>query len=284
MMPENSLHLASGHWSATIWPGFGANTVRLRYKEQDILRWPAHAGELREAPHLYGMPLLVPPNRVEDGAFAFDGRTYRLERNEPRHGNHIHGFMADAPFTVAHTSGKEAVLQYENRGERYPFAFRMTVAVSLDDRGFRQEIVIANTADSEMPVMLGVHTAFVEPATFAVPIGRRWETNDRHLPTGALLELTAREREYRLGCRTGGEAISGFYTAIGQQARIGDFSYCMSGNFTQWVLFNGGGNKGYLCVEPQSGPVNGLNSPDGYIRLKRGESARFWTAVSREGE
>ncbi|OXS55369.1 hypothetical protein B1A99_24215 [Cohnella sp. CIP 111063] len=280
----NSLHLAAGHWRATMWPGFGANTVRLRYKEQDILRCPTHARELREAPHLYGMPLLVPPNRVENGAFAFDGRTYRLQQNELQHGNHIHGFMADAPFRVVCASGNKAVCEYENRGERYPFAFRMTVAVSLDGRGFRQEIVIANTADSDMPVMLGIHTAFVEPATFCVPIGRRWETDGRHLPTGVLLELNAREREYRQGCRTGGEPISGFYTAIGQQARIGDFSYCMSNNFTQWVLFNGGGGKGFLCVEPQSGPVNGLNSPDGYIRLKKGESVRFWTSVSREGE
>ena len=284
MIPENSLHLASGHWSATIWPGFGANTVRLRYKEQDILRWPVHVRELREAPHLYGMPLLVPPNRVEDGEFAFDGRTYQLQRNEPRYGNHIHGLMADAPFTVVRGSGNEVVCEYENRGERYPFAFRMTVVVSLDGRGFRQEIIIANTAESDMPVMLGIHTAFVEPATFCVPIGRRWETDSRHLPTGVLLELNAREREYRHGCRTGDEPISGFYTAIGQRARIGDFSYRMSDNFTQWVLFNGGGGKGFLCVEPQSGPVNGLNCTDGYIRLKKGESARFWTAVSREGE
>lgn len=282
-MLDNGLHLASGRWRATVLPGFGANTVRLRYMDQDILRYPDRMEQLRGNPHVYGMPLLIPPNRVKDGTFGFDGRTYRLEINEPRYANHIHGGMADAPFTVVRASGREAVCEYENRGERYPFPFRMTVSAAVNDDGFRQEIVILNTGDTDMPVVLGIHTTFIEPDSFRVPIGQRWETNDRYLPTGRMLELTEREREYREGCLTGGEPISGFYTASGQRAIIGDFGYCASDHFTQWVLFNGGGGKGFLCVEPQSGPVNGLNRTDGYLRLPRGESARFWIAVSREG-
>ncbi|QMV41299.1 aldose 1-epimerase [Cohnella cholangitidis] len=282
-MLENGLHLASGHWRATVLPGFGANTVRLRYKDQEILRCPDRIEHLMANPHVYGMPLLFPPNRVEDGTFDFDGRTYRLEINEPKNSNHIHGGMADAPFTIVRASGNEAVCEYENRGERYPFPFRMTVSASLNEDGFRQEIAILNSGDTDMPVMLGIHTTFAEPSSFRVPIGQRWATNDRHLPTGRMLELTEREREYREGCRTGGEPISGYYTATEQEAKIGGFSYCTSDHFTQWVLFNGGGGKGFLCVEPQSGPVNGLNRSDGYLRLKIGESARFWTAVSREG-
>lgn len=283
-MLEHSVQLTYRDWSAVFLPSFGANTVRLRHGDKDLLRFPETMEQLRAAPYLYGMPLLMPPNRTEDGTFAFDGRAYRLPINEPRHRNHIHGFMADAPFLVKRLSESQVTCVYENNGERYPFRFRMTVTSKLDEQGFSQQIEIANRSNADLPVMLGFHTAFLEPETFSVPIGMRWETNERHIPTGRLLKLTELEREFRLGCRPRGLPISGFYTAAGQLARIGDYGYRVSDNFTQWVLFNGGGDQGYLCIEPQSGPVNGLNRPDGCIRLKQGESAQFWTAIFRGGE
>lgn len=283
-MLEHSVHLTYGDWTAVIIPSFGANTVRLRHGDKDLLRFPETMEELRTAPYLFGMPLLMPPNRTEDGMFTFDGRAYRLPINEPRHRNHIHGFMADAPFRVKRLSESQMTSFYENNGERYPFRFRMTVTSKLEKQGFFQQVDIANRSNADIPVMLGFHTAFLEPETFSVPIGKRWETNERHIPTGRLLELTEKERELRQGCRPGGLSISGFYTAAGHLARIGEYVYRTSDNFTQWVLFNGGGDQGYLCVEPQSGPVNGLNRPNGCIRLKKGESVQFWTAISRGGE
>ncbi|MFC4597194.1 aldose 1-epimerase [Cohnella hongkongensis] len=283
-MIGSSVQLQYRDWSAVVLPEFGANAIRLRDRDRDVLRAPDSAEQLREAPCLYGTPILMPPNRVEDGTFTFDGALYRLEINEPRHRNHIHGFLADAPFAVAALSDRQIVCVHENDGGRYPFPFRMTVAFSLGEEGFRQQIEILNTSSADIPVMLGLHTAFAEPATFSVPIGQRWETSDRHIPTGKLLELDEREREFVRGGIPGGAPISGFYTAAGHTARIGDYCYRVSERFTQWVLYNGGGDRGFLCVEPQSGPVNGLNRPDGYIRLKKKESVRFWTVISRGGE
>ncbi|XID90643.1 aldose 1-epimerase [Paenibacillaceae bacterium WGS1546] len=283
-MIGRSVHLQCRDWSAVVLPEFGANAVRLRYKDRDVLHTPVNAEQLRREPWLYGTPLLMPPNRVEDGTFSFDGETYRLEINEPRHRNHIHGFLATAPFAVEELSGNRVVCVHENKGGRYPFPFRMTVISSLGEEGFLQQIELHNPSNADIPVMLGLHTAFAEPETFSVPIGRRWETSDRHIPTGKLLELDERERGYVRGSRSIGVAISGFYTAAGHTAHIGDYRYRVSEMFTQWVLYNGGGGKGFLCIEPQSGPVNGLNRPDGYIRLKKKESVRFWAAISRGGE
>ena len=58
--------------------------------------------------------------------------------------------------------------------------------------------------------------------------------------------------------------------------------YEASKEFDHWILFNGGGNKGLLCVEPQLGAVNGLNKPDGHRVMKPGEVLTLWTKITCE--
>lgn len=286
-MFEGAVYLNNREWSAVILPDVGANTVRLRHKEHDLLRFPENKEQLAQSPYLYGMPIILPPNRIENGAFHFDGKAYQLEINESLNGNHIHGFFAEAPFEVVSLSSNQLTCVYENRGERYPFWLDLLFTVTLHEKGIVHQLEIVNRADGDIPVAAGFHTTFAEPETFSVPIGKRWETNARHIPTGTMLELSGQEQQYVRGCRPHGLSISGFYTAAGHEAQIGEYRYRTSDNFSQWVLFNGGGNKRFLCVEPQSGPVNSLNRPDGYIRLKRKASLRFWTtisSISRGGE
>lgn len=279
-MFENSIRLKYLGWEADILPSFGANTISLKNHDSSILRSPQSMEDLIGSPYLYGMPLLFPPNRIEGGKFQFEGKTYNLDINEPLKNNHIHGLMFDAPFSVIHLDYNRVRCVYENKGERYPFAFKMYITYTLDEKGFTQEIDIENTSDTAMPVLLALHTSFCEPETFSVPLGKRWETNENYIPTGNLLNITAEEQEYILGCSPKDKKISGFFTAAGNTARIGDYFYRISKNFTQWILFNNNGNKGFLCVEPQSGPVNGLNIPHGYIRLKTGETVKFWTNIN----
>ena len=52
-------------------------------------------------------------------------------------------------------------------------------------------------------------------------------------------------------------------------------------NFDHWIFFNGLGESGYLCVEPQSGKVNGLNIDGGHTRLAAGEKIKFETRITK---
>lgn len=279
-MFTDSVKIRYEDWEAEILPSFGANVIRLKKNGNDILRSPENGEELKKSPYLYGIPLLFPPNRTKNGEFVFGEGLYRLPINEPSRGNHLHGLLFDAPFTVIEGSSRKVKCVYENRGERYPFCFRMTIGCMLDGNGFTQEVLIENTGDGPMPVQLAFHTTFKEPEEFHLPIGKRWETDDNFIPTGKLGELNRQELEYCNGCNPRGKTISGFYTAEGNRAVVGDFIYTVSENFTQWILFNAGGDKGFLCIEPQSGPVNGLNMPEGHICLGKGERVNFSTNLS----
>lgn len=280
-MIGNFVEIKNKNWIARILPSFGTNVISLKDGNTDILRTPKSTEELSLSPYLYGMPLLFPGNRVENGEFVFEGKKYCLPINEPERGNHIHGLLFDAPFTVTKLLNNKVECVYENKDERYPFPFKMTITYTITDDGLFQNIVIKNTGETSMPVHLVLHTTFIAPKRFCVPIGKRWEVDERYIPTGNLLELTPGELLYRDGCNPKEKAISGFFVADKNHAIIGDYVYRVSNNYTQWILFNGGGDKGFLCVEPQTGPVNGLNMKNGYICLEKHKEVCFSSSITR---
>lgn len=276
------IELEAGLWKAKVLPSCGANLAELFYDNRMILRPPADLAQLRQSPYLYGNPFLLPPNRTRDGRFTFEGRVYELPINEEANHNHIHGQMHDAEFSVEDSTQRELWCRYENKGERYPFPFTVVFHYELSENGLLLEIRVRNDGEGRMPLLIGFHTTFAEPETFAVPVGKRWERDERFLPTGELIELGEREKRIRNGRYGSGEPLSGYYTAKGHRARVGEFFMETSEKFGQWVLFNGGGKDGYLCVEPQSGPVNGLNMPGMYQALEKGEMEEYWIRFHRK--
>lgn len=277
------IELGRGDWTAAIDPERGAQVLRLRHRGRPVLREPE--APLMAEPVLYGMPFLFPPNRVADGRFRFDGKTYELPLTEPARHNHIHGLFTGAAFAVAEGGPSHLTAVLENSGEYFPFPCRVTMRDRLEENGFRRETEIENTGAADMPVQVGFHTAFAAPGDFLAPIAQRWETDGRYLPTGRLLPLDSGERDIAAGRGPRGVRVSGFYTAqaggAGRLARIGEFCYQVSEEFTDWVLFAREGES-WICVEPQSGPVNQLNDP-GCRRLSPGESLCLWQRITVEG-
>lgn len=276
------IFIQKGNWQAHIAPAFGMNVISLRHQGEKILREPASFEALAASPYLHGIPLLLPANRTKGGLFCFEGREYRLPLNEPAFGNHLHGLMFDAPFTPVETAEDHITAIYENEGERYPFPFRMTVCDSLTDIGFSRRVIIENTGRGPMPYTLAFHTTFAEPDTFSVPVGERFICDENHIPTGEMAPLTEAQQLYRAGSAARGQAVSGFYKAQAHTAHIGPYLFSVSENFDEWVLYNAGGDKGFLCIEPQCGEVNGLNRPQGHRVLAPGSTDAFSLSITKE--
>lgn len=249
-----------GKWSAVIAPECGSNVIGLAYDGKEILRAPESLTQLRERPCLYGMPLLLPANRLADACFSFEGKSYTLPMNEPAFQNHIHGLLRDAPFCVAEKTESSVTTRLENTGEYYPFPFVITIRDSLSKGGFLRRLTLENTGSHPLPYTLGFHTAFAEPAWFRVPLAARCEMDGRYLPTGTMLPLTPQQRAFCDGMHPDGSKLSGVYRSAGSAMQIGQFTVTVSEQFDHWVLFNGSGDEGYLCIEPQCGGVNGLNT------------------------
>ena len=279
MFDFETLTLRCGNWQAEIAPQMGMNTVLLTCEGRHVLRSPDCWKTLEEGTCVYGTPILMPPNRTAGGRFTFDGKTWQLPINEPVFNNHLHGQVHCQNFTVTEATDTMVSAVYENKGETFPYPYKMEVVCRITEEGYLQEFLITNTGTADMPVAFGLHTVFAAPETIQVPIDKRWVVNDCYIPTGELEELSQEAKTYLDGTDPNGKEVRGFYTSCGYEARVGKFCYRVTDNFNQWVLWNGAPDSGFCAVEPMCGAVNALNSGEGLLRLNPGETVRFATSI-----
>ena len=165
-----------------------------------------------------------------------------------------------------------------NKGDLYPFSFELEITDTLTENGLTRALTLKNTGSEPMPYTLGFHMTFREPESFCVAVKDRYAVDAAYIPTGELLPLTPVQRAYRQGFSPDGSKISGIYRSCGQTARIGRFTMTVSEQFDHWVLFNGNGKEGYLCIEPQCGAVNGLNNGKHRV-LQPGDEEEFYLHI-----
>ncbi len=81
--------------------------------------------------------LLIPfPNRIANGGYEFEGKTYQLPLNKPDEGNAIHGFISDKPFVLKRSEavGADYELEFcytQSAIDGYPFQFEVVVIYKL---------------------------------------------------------------------------------------------------------------------------------------------------------
>ncbi len=268
------IFLTCGEWSATLLPEYGMNTVSLRHMGHTILREPARDGDFTAEMLLHGIPVLLPANRTAGASFEFEDVKYTLPMNEPERGNHLHGSLYCAPFEILDVTDNTVTSRIVNRGEHYPFDFTLTFTDTLTGSGYLRRCVITNDGDKNMPYTFALHSTFNEPREFTVPVGERHEWDENYIPTGEVHSLDEYEKTMLTGCCPAGHLISAPYTSAGNTATIDGYRLTVSDNFDFWVFYNGEGHEGYLCIEPQCGAVNGLNSGR-HRTLAPGKSEEF---------
>jgi galactose mutarotase-like enzyme len=78
------------------------------------------------------------------------------------------------------------------------------------------------------------------------------------------------------------QKVTGCYAMSGRTVLLDDTVFSVSDTYDHWVMFNGDGKQDFLCVEPQSGQVNGLNIPGGCRELAAGEEDVFRFTLSKK--
>ncbi len=291
---------SKGEYEAMLVPSVGANLIRLAHKglSVEILRTPA-ADEIetfRGRPHVFGLPVLFPPNRIGDGCYTFEGRTYRFPITIAKERNYHHGNLKSQPFAVskAWENDEEVFIEcryYANAASDavfrdFPHEFKCKMIFRLTAEGLEQETVFFNRSDRNMPVGVGFHTPLMVPFAGGEPgdyvmraaVGRQVELDERNLPTGRLLPLSERFAQLREGGLqvTGCAPIEAGFTvreievdgrpfrgATVENRRMGVRTfYEADGATTYWTIWNNGGQVPYCCPEPQSWTTDAPNAPD----------------------
>lgn len=215
---EAAVTLSFAQYRAMLVPEIGANLISFRDVERGLhfLRTPpAHDMQQfkQSAPCVNGIPVLFPPNRYEDGTFTFQHHRYQFPINEAKTHTHLHGLLHSVPWRVVGTGTLPEQVYVDvaqnvdanHPAYRYfphPFTFVIRYALSME--GLQQSVYVQNTGPHAMPFMLGFHTTLNVPFasggdgadySFTATIGKRWELNDRQLPTGLHQTLSTREHQ-----------------------------------------------------------------------------------------
>jgi aldose 1-epimerase len=151
--------------------------------------------------------LMVPySNRIEDGAFTFEGQSYQLKGAEQ---HAIHGDVRTRAWkTVEQTATSLHCtfhsVQYEN--VNWPWPFEARAEYQIQGSVFSQRLALWNRGDSPMPAGFGWHPYFVRTVTReGEPVHLRFtvagiypDANDNRIPSGPARPPSA-EQDHSLG-------------------------------------------------------------------------------------
>jgi aldose 1-epimerase len=165
---------------AEVWPAFGGNCFawQVRRGEEPIdLLYADPQLFVNSSPSRSGIPVLFPfPNRIRDGRFTWDGKSYELPCNDSTHKNAIHGFACRHPWRVIGQSANanEATLTTEFQGSKdapesrkhWPADYVLRLTFRLAAERLRLEAIVENPDRVPLPFGLGYHPYF------RVPLGR----------------------------------------------------------------------------------------------------------------
>jgi len=295
---EMEIVLKNEFFQAKIIPGIGGNVVLLRHLETGsrLLREPDGPEDLKQFPEQFGIPVLFPPNRIEDGRFVFEGRECRLPVNEPAMRNHLHGLAVGKPWKLLTAVRDAAELQFnfsarDPEFEGFPFTFTLKRRIELTPSGLRDSMTVTNHGEWNMPLGLGYHTTF--PAPLRMRVGtedRQIEIGERYLPTGKLTEWQEFDprswfdpQGRNIGFHARAKDLTGEDGSSLHGAELlyadGLLRYVTDRKISFWYTWNRRGNADFVSIEPVSWMANALNQKDALPanvrKLAAGEEITF---------
>ncbi|MDR1971869.1 MAG: aldose 1-epimerase [Treponema sp.] len=276
-----ALELRAGDYRALVLPGFGGHLISLEDGTAPYLREPAGIAAYLLLPEAYGLPVLFPPNRIDNCRFSARGLDYHFPANKG--GTfHLHGFLYNRPWQVDRI-GPAAELELSFTSPRggevyrwFPHPFKARLCYRLEEGRLSQEISIENLDARPMPLMLGFHSAFAlddrarDPASYRISIGLgdALEKDQRQSAGAKLLEFLRgkipEEKE-----NIWGQFYAGTYQDREGRAERGlliehlrtgkKLRYLPDEQFGYWVIWNQNGDDTFICAEPQTCAINAAN-------------------------
>ncbi len=300
----NIIEIKNNMYSAKINLSHGGNCISLRHAfyNAQLLREPDY--DNLDSPFLYGMPILFPINRIENGRFTFEGREYVFPINEPNTGCHLHGTLHSEPFTLISQTESSLICAYRSYGKylSFPHDFEIKMHYSLTEDGLSHMTEITNLSNTNMPCLLGFHTTFPLPFIsetkpeqifLQAEIGKEIDRDkDKYLSTGKLLMADVITDSLTNGTfQPLKQKISRHYYSnshgrlvLFDECRHVSIVYQNGENFDYRLIFNGNADS-FICLEPQNCFVNAPNTilqtdERGFDIIKPNESQIYHSKLS----
>ncbi len=243
----------------------------------------------------HGTPLIPWPNRLQDGAYEFDGSARQVDLTEPEKHNAIHGFLRWRNWEAAeHDAARVVMTTRLHPMPGYPHPLAVAVEYEIGEGGLAVTTTIENAGDAACPVGAGQHP-YLSPGADAVlddcELELRAATRiltdaERQLPTGRE-SVEGTDFDFRGPRRLGAQEIDFAFCDLtrdgtgrawtrltgsdGVTAALWvDEAYSFVELFTGDTLAPGRRRRGLGC-EPMTCAPNAFRSGEGLRRLEPGE-------------
>lgn len=274
-----TIHLQAGHYQAKI-VTVGAGLAELMNRGRHIVI--PHKPE--EMPQAHLGKVLVPwPNRVADGSYQHNGKTFQLAVNDPISHTAIHGLLAWRDWQINQQSASEVSLMiFLPPSYGYPFALVSEVIYRLGaDCGLHVFIRTQNVGDEIAPYGAGAHPYLtcnlhpIDGCELTLPASEE-TCGERDFTTPRLIAQTTIDHTFRT-----------LPPDAEWEVRITSQSQNMSTilrSHQPWLQIYTGeklARRG-LAVEPMTCPPDAFNSGISLIHLAPGEAHQMHFLIGSE--
>jgi len=288
-----------------------------------LLDYKRNATMLAHTIHWRGVQLVPFANRIKNGTYSVNGKTYYLERNEDRspYGKiALHGYLYNKEMNVEHAipGDNEAKLHlsynFDGTDPGYPFPLRVELTYRLDQHGLTMTTKAINLGNEEpVPFFNSWHSYFqvsdISKATLTLDRCSPWNhirvTGDSNvdgdlIPTGltesfhdfdgtkpiggTTEEPTYYDDEFKMTASS--KKCKGIETKI-RDGATGETSVLFSDSQFRWIQVYTGTmksqNEQAVAIEAMSGEADAWNNMQGMRLLQAGEEWEGTFGVRLEG-
>jgi len=240
----------------------------------------------------YGTLLSPFPNRIKDGSYNWNGKTYQLALNHAAEGHAIHGLVFDKYFAVealesSETSAKAIVVyHYLGENQAYPFAYALSLTLTFDAKGLHLLTEVTNNTDENIPFGLGWHPYFstgtpVDQWEVSLPTNKVYAVDGRMIPTGQAEDYS----EFRTAKTFGATQLDTCFSAGGEGVTTivdGDIRLAIHQNVNEYGFLQvySPADRLSLAIEPMTCAPDAFNNGLGLLVLAPQEKRSFsWSVV-----
>ncbi|MFD7666409.1 aldose 1-epimerase [Streptomyces sp. NPDC059788] len=250
--PQGQVLLAAGDAELTVDPANGGRLAGLRIGGTELLRQGAKYGSF---------PMVPWCGRIENGQFRNGGETHQMPVNSAPHA--IHGTGRDVAWTTARADATSAVFTYDlldPDAAPWPYPGRVTQLVELAEDGGSLTLTMGVEASADsFPAQAGWHPWFLrrlgeegrQSEDVRIDFSAAWqeERGENHLPTGRRIDPKPGPWDDCFGMPDGVDVTLTWPGRLELKVT----------SRAEWVVIYDEQQEA-VCVEPQSGPPNGLNT------------------------
>lgn len=242
-------------------PALGGSVLSCTWRDHPVLRPSPGATSSLEAA---AFPMIPFSGRIQDGQFAFGGRTIKLAQNFPPEPHAIHGRCWQNAWTIKEKSRYSITLARDHDGTDWPWVYRAWQHFEILDDRLALTLSLTNQADTAMPAGIGWHPFFPgHGARLTANVSRFWEAERGDVPRRAI--PCPEETDLR---HTRTVSALDLDNAFDWEKRTAQITWPQqaltltlqaSAVFSHVIVFTPPG-KDFFCVEPASHAPNAVNN------------------------